>query len=86
MGRKLGEKTVRATAISSMGEELAAWHPAPTVWCAEQIGYLTISTILHHWVRRDRNHLGQIHSNILTRVWPHYGKARRFRQPGIAEE
>jgi uncharacterized damage-inducible protein DinB len=155
------------TEITSMGEDLAAWHPVPEEWCAKQVvghmieaerrsfvgrivsvmnspadlleawepdpiaaarrdceqssqellaefsaarsdsvrliralppdrleraarhpkvGYLTISAILHHWIRHDHNHLGQIHGNILQWVWPHCGNARRFSQPGIVEE
>jgi hypothetical protein len=155
------------TEITSMGEDLAAWHPVPEEWCAKQVvghmieaerrsfvgrittvlnypahlleawepdpvavarldcqrsskellaefsttrsdsvrlvralptdrleqearhptvGYLTISAMLHHWIRHDHNHLGQIHGNVMKRVWPHCGNARRFSQPGIPEE
>jgi hypothetical protein len=159
--------SVLETQIGSMGEELAAWHPAPGEWCAKQVvghlieaerrsfvgrittvldspaqlleawepdplaaargdcdrprhellaefsaarsasvrlvrslppdgldraarhptvGALTISSILHHWIRHDHNHLRQIQGNVLERVWRHCGNARRFSQLGIAEE
>lgn len=159
--------TVLDGEITSMGEELAAWHPDPGEWCVKQVvghlieaeqrsfvgrittilgsparsleawepdpvarvrgdcrrssrellaefstarrdsvrlvraipqdalekaahhatvGNLTVSAILHHWIRHDHNHLRQIHDNVLQRVWPHCGNARRFSQPGIAEE
>jgi hypothetical protein len=76
----LAEFTSRRTASVTLVEGLAAAdldrggdHP--------EVGFLTVSDLLHEWIHYDANHLRQMLDNIQTFTWPSMGNAQRFTAP-----
>lgn len=42
------------------------------------VGYITVSDLLHEWVYHDRDHIQQIMTNIQGFVWNHLGATQVF--------
>jgi hypothetical protein len=46
-----------------------------------EVGFLTVSDLLHEWVFHDRNHVRQLLANVQDYAWPRMGNAQRFSAP-----
>jgi hypothetical protein len=46
-----------------------------------EVGFLTVSDLLHEWIHHDANHLRQMLANVQTYTWPAMGNAQRFSAP-----
>jgi hypothetical protein len=64
-------ETVKAADVDRGGD-----HP--------EVGFLTISDLLHEWVHHDANHLRQMLANVQAYTWPGMGNAQRFSVPDDA--
>ena len=76
----LAEFTGRRTAGVALVETLNASdlerggdHP--------EVGFLTVTDLLHEWIHHDANHLRQMLANIQSYIWPSMGNAQRFSAP-----
>jgi hypothetical protein len=76
----LGEFTRRRAASVALVETVTAAdlsrggdHP--------EVGFLTVSDLLHEWVFHDANHFRQLLANIQAYTWPGMGNAQRFSAP-----
>ena len=59
---------------------LEGLRPEDLEWGGEhpQVGWLTVSDVMHEWVHHDRAHLKQLLELAQEFVWPAMGNAQRF--------